>query len=513
MSNIIFPNGEPGKIITSLDNALPEPIICSENGPSNAEMASMGFKNPKQVNELKYIIKDILSGDPAAAKDERYSYLNFKQVKIALDWLQNNNFDEELQTLLMSEPWRLVYKTKPPTPEEFLSNKYIGAMADNLFLPVKKNFLDFFDVTKPYRNAYLNPSIGAGKPLPYSNKITLCIRFIDIVDDDGAVYHIPENDKLKVIINGKKRTIRAKELEKIKDCNWGGKIQLIKYMKKYIVNDIEQLCFNGNTYDDLITFFKKVDKSLYEKYNIYVQKHHIIPRSEGGTDEESNLIELPYKYHMMAHYLRGKEATDKLTMYKNFKAVLYALNEKSIPKTIKEFSSKIDFVVESLEKNKSLEKEHIWATDGKKTIRIFEDELKDYPGFRRGRTFKSPSSKKWMNKDGKNYYFEKSEVEQKLKEGYELGMFKTENMIKYNHPQSRSTLDTKWMNKNGINKAVKVEEIETYKGNGWVLGHVFKNALNAPGRRMVDPSGKVHYVRKSRFELRLSQGWKFGESL
>lgn len=163
MSNIILPNGEPGKIITSLDNALPEPIICSENGPSNAEMASMGFKNPKQVNELKYIIKDILSGDPAAAKDERYSYLNFKQVKIALDWLQNNNFDEELQTLLMSEPWRLVYKTKPPTPEEFLSNKYIGAMADNLFLPVKKNFLDFFDVTKPYRNAYLNPSIGAGK--------------------------------------------------------------------------------------------------------------------------------------------------------------------------------------------------------------------------------------------------------------------------------------------------------------------------------------------------------------
>ena len=163
MSNIILPNGEPGKVITSLDNVLPEPIIRSENGPSNAEMASMGFKNPKQVNELKYIIKDILSGDPAAAKDERYSYLNFKQVKIALDWLQNNNFDEELQTLLMSEPWRLVYKTKPPTPEEFLSNKYIGAMADNLFLPVKKNFLDFFDVTKPYRNAYLNPSIGAGK--------------------------------------------------------------------------------------------------------------------------------------------------------------------------------------------------------------------------------------------------------------------------------------------------------------------------------------------------------------
>ena len=118
-----------------------------------------------------------------------------------------------------------------------------------------------------------------------------------------------------------------------------------------------------------------------------------------------------------------------------------------------------------------------------------------------------------MNKDRKNYYFEKSEVEQKLKEGFSLGMFKTENMIKNNHPKSRPTLGTKWMNKDGINKAVKIEEIEIYKNNGWALGHIFENIKSAAGRRMVDPSGKVHYVRKSRLKLRLSQGWKFGESL
>lgn len=177
MEKIILPNGTPGRILTpddlvveqaamtanAINSALMPDNFDYTHSPSDNEMAAMEFKNPRQVNELKYIIKDILSGDQAAAKDERYSYLNFKQIKTAIEWIQNNNFDEDLQALLVSQPWKLVYKTKPPTPEEFLTNKYIGAMADNLFLPVKKNFLEFFDPIKPYRNAYLNPSIGAGK--------------------------------------------------------------------------------------------------------------------------------------------------------------------------------------------------------------------------------------------------------------------------------------------------------------------------------------------------------------
>ena len=172
-NKIILPNGTPGHVLTqddlvleqvgkAYDALMPADFDYSHN-PSNYEMDAMKFKNPKQVNELKYIIKDILSGDQKAARDERYSYLNFKQIKTAIEWIQNNSFDESLQNLLISQPWRLVYKIKPPTPEEFLTSKYIGAMADSLWLPVKKNFLEFFDPMKPYRNAYLNPSIGSGK--------------------------------------------------------------------------------------------------------------------------------------------------------------------------------------------------------------------------------------------------------------------------------------------------------------------------------------------------------------
>lgn len=441
--------------------------------PSNREMAALQFKNPKQVNELKYIIKDILSGDQSAARDERYNYLNFKQVQAALRWIQANNFDEELQSLLISEPWRLVYKTKPPTPEEFLTNKYIGAMADNLYIPVKSNFIEYFNPIKPYRNAYLNPAIGSGKQQPIDSPI--CIgeeKYIEF-EENGIIFEFSLDDD--IYIEGS--YIKAKDfIEKYNGKNVDFPVS-INYLNMMIYNVEKTNLFNEafdiKTYNELISYFKNIDENIYIEWNLYTQKHHIIPRSEGGTDDNSNIITLPYYFHLLAHYLRGKEAElsgNKKAQYKNFNAVIYALNEKSIPENIIEMHKKLSIIVESLEKRNALEKQTIWITDGTMSKKIFDFE--EIPkGWKKGRTFKNPSSKKWMNKDGKNFYVEKSEIEQKLKEGFSLGMFKTENMIKNSHlKSSKPTLGTKWMNKNGKRKAVKQDDIENYLNDGWSLG-------------------------------------------
>ena len=39
---------------------------------------------------------------------------------------------------------------------------------------------------------------------------------------------------------------------------------------------------------------------------IYTEKHHIIPRSEGGADTDENLVELTAREHFLAHYLLAK---------------------------------------------------------------------------------------------------------------------------------------------------------------------------------------------------------------
>lgn len=53
-------------------------------------------------------------------------------------------------------------------------------------------------------------------------------------------------------------------------------------------------------YDDLIT------KAIAHPHSGYVEKHHIIPRCLGGTDEKSNLVSLSARQHFIAHWLLYK---------------------------------------------------------------------------------------------------------------------------------------------------------------------------------------------------------------
>ena len=167
-SNIILPNEENNgnKIIKPGDLLFPTIDINQiQQDPNITEndMGNAGFKDPRAVNDLKYIIKDILSGDPKAAKRPEYTSLGYEQMKMAIKWLEQQELDEATLQLLLEKPYLLTFKDKPPTPEEFLTSKYIGAQAESVWWPVKKNFLQFFDPLKPYRTAVLNPSIGSGK--------------------------------------------------------------------------------------------------------------------------------------------------------------------------------------------------------------------------------------------------------------------------------------------------------------------------------------------------------------
>lgn len=170
-SEIDKDTGHYSKIDLSQAGAFGTSTLDFTQKPSDTKMAAFEMPDSKELMELKDIIKDILSGDPEAAKNEKYRYLNFNQIKTAIEWLMTNNFDESLQSLLLTNPWLLTFKNKPPTADEFLTHKYIGSMADSVWLPVRKMFMEYFDPLKPYRNAILNPSIGSGKALPIDEKV------------------------------------------------------------------------------------------------------------------------------------------------------------------------------------------------------------------------------------------------------------------------------------------------------------------------------------------------------
>lgn len=119
---------------------------------------------PKNLQELKYVISDIVAGDKKALDNPIYRNLNFDSIKKAINWLIN---EEQLSNIakedLSVNPWRLNFRNKPPTIQEFLTQKYIGPTATTLWKNVVDELVKFFDPINPYTTIVLNGCIGSGK--------------------------------------------------------------------------------------------------------------------------------------------------------------------------------------------------------------------------------------------------------------------------------------------------------------------------------------------------------------
>lgn len=77
-----------------------------------------------------------------------------------------------------------------------------------------------------------------------------------------------------------------------------------------------------NTYAELIEFAK-----THERKQKYMEKHHIIPRHMGGTDDESNIILLTVAEHVQAHFLLAKENPE--FYYKNIQSAWWIIRKSS----------------------------------------------------------------------------------------------------------------------------------------------------------------------------------------
>lgn len=125
----------------------------------------MGQVNLGKLENLNPVLVDIISGDVGLIeKYELFKTVDFDKINKALDYiLHNPKLTENQKLFLMSNSWRINYRDKPPTPEEFLTAKYLGRMPDFIYPRIKRSFIEFLDTSKPYRNAVFYPHIGWGK--------------------------------------------------------------------------------------------------------------------------------------------------------------------------------------------------------------------------------------------------------------------------------------------------------------------------------------------------------------
>lgn len=120
--------------------------------------------DPKLLANMQAILVDIIAGDDTALARPEYRSLSMGTIQQALKFLVESPYvDDKQRAYLIANSWRINYRDKPPSVEEFITEKYIGRAAIHTYDRVKTTFVDFMNPTKPYRNLVLYPHIGWGK--------------------------------------------------------------------------------------------------------------------------------------------------------------------------------------------------------------------------------------------------------------------------------------------------------------------------------------------------------------
>lgn len=138
--------------------------------PAIATLGKGDYNN--NLANIMPILQDILAGDPAARNRPEFKALNFPAMEKALEWLiKTDQLSNTGKIDLFENAWRLNFKRRPPTIEEFLTRKYIGEQAPALNKFVKSTLIEFYNGMSPYRDLVLSLCTGAGKALTLDERV------------------------------------------------------------------------------------------------------------------------------------------------------------------------------------------------------------------------------------------------------------------------------------------------------------------------------------------------------
>jgi hypothetical protein len=183
----------------------------------------------------------------------------------------------------------------------------------------------------------------------------------------------------------------------------------------------------------------------------YKEVHHILPKSLGGSNDKSNLVELTAREHYIVHMLlckftTGKEKHKMLYSYHAMKYIKskdrdYKINSRIAQKLRSQLrhskKTKLKMSNAQIGNNKAVgNRNNLGRKFSKETkLKMSKARIgnKNALGLRHSEEFKEKITnkhkgnkycvgKRYLNKDGKNLVVNKSEVDKYLKQGYKLGM-------------------------------------------------------------------------------------------
>lgn len=184
------------------------------------------INNPKDLNNAADLYKDLAAGDPYALKMFEGLDLDLNAIKTALNFIvQRDGLTEQEKANLIKDSWRINFRDKPPTPEEFLTEKYLGPTAKTIYPRIRDVFLQFMDPTQRARNLVLYPHISWGKDQTLDSKIYTSKSEYKLLKDikPGDKIFSPDGSQTEVVatIDWKENEVYELEMEDGKKIKTG----------------------------------------------------------------------------------------------------------------------------------------------------------------------------------------------------------------------------------------------------------------------------------------------------
>jgi len=243
-------------------------------------------------------------------------------------------------------------------------------------------------------------------------------------------------------------------------------------------------------------------KNKYLAKDIIIEKHHIIPKSLGGLDDENNIIPIMVIDHVKAHFILWKDSLllqNKFVEIKTFYPLkwmfhLHSIQYKHLQKSeIKE----LEPIFEEYKKNKEYLSNLISTIN--KGNRVAKN-------------------RKWMNKDKINKMVLPENIDYYLQNNWNFGIYhspetkkitaskisaihknKTVSQLTKNKLTLNRT-DRVWITKNNQTKAVKINDFEKYKLKGWNKGRILPPIVKKLCKicnKLYDPGNYAKHIKHS----------------
>lgn len=111
-----------------------------------------------------FLVKDLLSGDESVLLRNKFIDLNKDDIINAIKCITlDPGLSDKDKIKLLSQNWRINYRIKPPTIEEFLTPDWIGESAKSLYPHIRKILTEFWSYDSKYRHLILASGIRTGK--------------------------------------------------------------------------------------------------------------------------------------------------------------------------------------------------------------------------------------------------------------------------------------------------------------------------------------------------------------